>query len=234
LVGLRMSGGKSALIIVVSLAVWFAVVVFSHPHHQWSRLANVAIIIFSPLMIGLPITIALTYFGALVSRIVREPNVLLPVAFIAMPIDYIGAMTSIGFTNSVVKHHPNIVQHVSVVVPTVGGVSGLHLTSMIGPGDVLFMAFFFEVVQRLNMNVRGTFWAQYGLLTAAMLFVMFNPWHINVAALVPMGLAILIANFRYFRLQRSEVFATFYAAIIVLLLVVGFYWYSHTHFFGHH
>ena len=182
--------------------------------------------------LGLSITLGCTFLGILLSRIIREPNVLLPVALVAMPIDYLGAMTPIGFTNQIVTNHPNVVPAVSIPVPTVGGAThhgGLHPIGFIGPGDALFMAFFFAVVLRLNMNVRGTFWWMYGLLTLTMLVVL-SPFGFNIAALVPMGLAVLIANFRYFKLKREEVFATLYAGLLIIALVTGFYlYYSHTH-----
>lgn len=181
---------------------------------------------------GLAVTLGCTFLGILLSPIIREPNVLLPVALVAMPIDYLGAMTAIGFTHTIVTQHPNIVKGVSVPVPSVGGAAhhaGLAPIAFIGPGDVLFVAFFFAVVLRLNMNVRGTFWGIYGLLTATMIFVL-SPWGFNIAALVPMGLAVLIANFRYFKLKREEVFATLYAAILILALVTGFYFYAHSRF----
>ena len=158
----------------------------------------------------------------------REVNVLLPVALVAMPIDYIGAMTPIGFTQNAVTQHPAMVQAVSIPVPTMGG---LHPIGFIGPGDALFLAFFLAVVQRLDLNMRGTFWGMYILLTLTMLIVLTTG--ANIAALVPMGLAVLVANGPAFRLQRSEVFATLYAAALVLVLVVAFYGYSHTHFFHH-
>lgn len=232
LVGVQPSPLRSFLALVLSLLAWALVIFFLHPHRHWPMAVNIPLRLFRPLLIGFPISLACTFLGILLSPIIREPNVLLPVAFIAMPIDYIGAMTSIGFTQNVVNKHPEIVHQVSVAVPTAGGVSGLHPMSMIGPGDVLFMAFFFAIVQRLQMNMRGTFWWMYGLLTVTMLMVIIGNW--NIAALIPMGLAVLIANFTSFRLQRSEVFASLYAAIIVLALVIGFYVYSHAHFFGHH
>ena len=187
---------------------------------------------FIPFGESLAVALGCTFLGILLSPIIREPNVLLPVALVAMPIDYLGAMTSIGFTNRMVAQHPDFVKHVSVPVPGVGSAThygGLAPIGFIGPGDVLFVAFFFAVVLRLNMNVRGTFWAIYGLLTATMLFVL-SPWGFNIAALVPMGLAVLLANFRYFKLKREEVFATLYAAILILALVTGFYFYAHSRF----
>jgi|GEM_PF-578554 len=181
---------------------------------------------------GLAVTLGCTFLGILLSPIIREPNVLLPVALVAMPIDYLGAMTAIGFTKQMVEKHPSIVKGVSVPVPSIGGAAhhaGLAPIAFIGPGDVLFVAFFFAVVLRLNMNVRGTFWGIYGLLTATMVYVL-SPGSINVGALVPMGIAVLVANFAYFKLKREEVFATIYATILVLVLVTGFYFYAHSRF----
>ena len=182
--------------------------------------------------LGFAVTLGCTFLGILLSRIIREPNVLLPVAIVAMPIDFLGAMTPIGFTQHMVAKHPDFVKHVSVPVPGVGSAThygGLAPIGFIGPGDVLFVAFFFAVVLRLHMNVRGTFWWIYGLLTATMLFVL-SPWGFNIAALVPMGAAVLIANFRYFKLRREEVFATLYAGLLIIALVTGFYFYVHSRF----
>ena len=228
LVGLRPSIAVSLALSVLSVLAWLLVLLFVHLHRGWPLAANFSVQLLKPLLLGFGITLACTFLGIALSRIVREANVLLPVALVAMPIDYIGAMTPIGFTQNAVHQHPNMVRAVSIPVPTVGG---LHPIGFIGPGDALFLAFFFAVVQRLGLNMRGTFAWMYGLLTLTMLLVLTTG--INIAALIPMGLAMLIANWSAFRLQRSEVFATLYAIILVLVLAVAFYAYSHTHFFRH-
>jgi hypothetical protein len=223
LVGLRPRGGMSLGLTAASVALWFAVVVGIPLHH------GTALALLAAFLQNLFITLACTFFGMVLARIVREANILLPVALIAMPIDYIGAMTPIGFTKNAVTQHPNMVHAVSVHVPTVGA---LQPISYIGPGDALFMAFFFAVVLRLGMNDRATFWWMYGLLTVAMLLVLVLP-DFNIAALIPMGLAVVVANGRFFRLKRAEAFAVLYAGGFVLALVVGFYLFSHAHFFRH-
>ena len=211
------------VLFVVGLGVTLA---FVHPHRGWPLVVNAPLFVLQPLVMGVCITLGCAFFGILLSRIIREPNVLLPVALVAMPIDYLGAMTPIGFTQNAVANNPKLVQAVSVPVPHVGSLSP---SGFIGPGDALFMAFFFAVALRLSLNVRGTFWWTYGLLTATMLIVLLT--NINIAALIPMGLAVIIANFRYFKLRREEVFATLYAAAFILVLVTGFYYYSHSHFY---
>lgn len=228
LVDLRPRPSVCGLAMAGALALWLLALFLVRPHHGWTHGLNLSLFLLRPLLMGLGITLACTFFGVLLSRIVREPNVLLPVALVAMPVDYLGAMTPQGFTQNMVKQNPGVVQAVSVPVPVV---HGLHLFPLIGPGDALFMAFFFAIVLRLDMNRRGTFWWMYGLLTLTMLLVLFYP--INVAALIPMGLAVLIANGRFFRLKREEVFATLYAVLLVVALAAAFYAYSHAHFFRH-
>lgn len=209
----------AALLIVLFAALGFAAYRFVPPY------------LHRTLLMGLSITLGCANLGILLAPIIREPNVLLPVALVSMPIDYLGAMTSIGFTQNVVAHNPKLVQNLSVPVPSIGGGlhGGIHPIGFIGPGDALFMAFFFAVVLRLKMNTKGTFWLMFGLLTATMLIVLVQDY--NIAALIPMGLAILIANYPYFKLKREEVFATVYAGAMILVLVTGFYFYSHSHLY---
>ena len=231
LVNLRPRPLVCVLLTLLFTALFLASLFVIYPHKSWTAVVNAPLFILTPLLRGLTITLSCAFFGILLSRIIREPNVLLPVALIAMPIDYLGAMTSIGFTQNVVTQNPRLVKALSVPVPAVGSSpqhhGALHAVGFIGPGDALFMAFFFAVVLRLSMNVRGTFWWMYGLLTLTMLIVL-SPLGFNIAALVPMGLAVLLANFRYFNLKREEVFATLYAAILILALVTGFYFYAHS------
>jgi len=208
-----------------ALAYWYLLPTHRHP----------VPLFVAEFALGLSITLGCTFLGILLSPIIREANVLLPVALVAMPVDYLGAMTPIGFTQNALARNPGLVHIVTIPVPAVGGAAhhhgALHPIGFIGPGDALFMAFFFAVALRLKLNTRGTFWWMYGLLTATMLLVLFMG--VNVAALIPMGLAVLIANGRFFQLKREEVFATVYAAALILILVTGFYWYSHSHFFRH-
>lgn len=189
----------SAGLALVFAALLVAVFLFVRPHRSWPAVVNAPLFILTPLLQGLAITLGCACLGILLSPIIREPNVLLPVALVAMPIDYLGAMTSQGFTQNMVAQHPEVVRAVSVAVPGIGGAGrhgGIHPIGFIGPGDALFMAFFFAVALRLGLNVRGTFWWMYGLLTATMLAVLFTG--VNIAALIPMGMAVLIANFRFF------------------------------------
>ncbi len=214
----RQSALGAVLCILLFSTTFYQQYIFRHLHIHRSAVLWVSTRAFYDMVLSL----GLFFLGMLLSRIVRERNMLLPVAIIAMPIDYIGAMTSVGFTNTVEHHAARVVNAVSISVPSVGGISPI---AFIGPGDALFMAFFFCVVRRLQINVAGTFWWMFGLLTLAMLAVFVTG--IPIAALVPMGLAVVIPNIRYFTLKRDEVFAMIYAAVVVLAVVLGFYYVSH-------
>jgi hypothetical protein len=136
-----------------------------------------------------------------------------------------------------IMHAPKFVSSVSVSVPkitaqTAHGVS-IGPIAFIGPGDVLFMALFFAAVQKFRLAERATFWWMYGLLTISMILVIRLP-DFEVGALVPMGLAVIIANFRLIKLKRDEVFAVGYAGILVLILVGFFFWSSHRYLFHSH
>ena len=191
--------------------------------------SNIPLALLRPLLLGFSITTACTFLGIALSRIVREVNVLLPVALVAMPIDYLGAMTPIGFTqnadDAATRHwcgpSASRCRRWAACTPSASS----------APATRCFWPSSSPSCSAWSLNMRGTFWGMYVLLTLTMLIVLTTG--ANIAALVPMGLAVLIANGPAFRLQRSEVFATLYAALLVLVLAVAFYVYSHTHFFRH-
>ncbi len=234
MVQLRLTNGLCAATAFAGIAIWVAFTMLAFRRHGLHH--EILLFVFSALT-GLSLTIALTCLGTLLSLIVKERNLLLPVALIAMPIDFLGAMTSSGFTHDMVKHSPKFVSSVSVSVPgitthTSHGI-GIGPIAFIGPGDVLFMALFFSAVQRFEMAEKSTFWWMYALLTFSMILVLRVP-NFAVGALVPMGLAVIIANASQIKLQREELFAVAYAGVLVLILVGFFFWSSHRYIFHSH
>ncbi|MGO8671574.1 MAG: hypothetical protein ACLQVD_09455 [Capsulimonadaceae bacterium] len=167
--------------------------------------------------------------GAMVARIVREAKILLPLALVAGVIDIVGAMTPVGFTHNALKNHPGIVSKVSVHVPTM---HGLHLVSMIGPGDTLFIGFFFAIVLRQHLNATRTFAMMYAFLTITMLAVELGFLR-EAGALAPMGLAVILANLSHFKFSREETFAMIYAGAIAVAMAMAFFLYTSGHLFHH-
>jgi hypothetical protein len=184
--------------------------------------------IVSRLLGGLWQAVAFGLVGIALSQIVREAKLLLPLGLVLGLIDIVGAMMPVGFTANVIQSHPEVVKAVSVPVPTFGSLTPI---GYVGPGDALFLGFFFSVVHRFRMNKTATFWVTYALLTVAMVLVLV--FGFNVAALFPMGLAVILANLRYFRYSREETFAMVYASGITLLAAVGFFLYTNHHVFHH-
>jgi hypothetical protein len=226
-VQIRQSLKTTVLDIFMYLSLWGVVFFVINWVAPVRHMPNVVMVALTG-TVSLCMTLALALFGLAVSFIVREAKILLPLGFIAGIIDIVGAMTPIGFTANTIRQNHQLVTHVSVPVPTV---HGLPLAT-IGPGDVVFIAFFFAIVVRHHLNRRGTFWAMYGLLTLAMMAVRLGLVP-AVAALAPMGIAVIFCNMRYFEFDRSEKFAMVYVAIIAIAAATLFFLYTSAHVFHH-
>lgn len=150
------------------------------------------------------------FLGCTVSHIVREPNLLLPVAMVAALVDYWNV--NLGPLGHFIENKPSVVSAVAVHMPSpVPGIPAM----MVGMGDFVFLAMYFAILFRFGMNVRGTFWLGYVVLTASMLFVLKAG---VLPALIPMGIVVIVANARHFKLSREEKVAVLYAAVLVLVL----------------
>ena len=154
---------------------------------------------------------ALCTLGRLVSLVVREPNLLLPVAVFAPVFDIWTVFWGPAYI--LVRKAPKLVQAVSATVPAPGQIQPI---SMIGPGDIVFLAFFFAIIYRFRMNDRRTYWLALPLLTLAMFAVVGLGGILALPALVPMGAAVILANWRLFRLTRQEKWSMAAVALIVL------------------
>ena len=206
-VGLRMRPRLSALLALLSAAV-FVGILFSKLHAPMMAILGLASIQQLSLMLFA------AALGYTISFIVREPNILLPIAIFAAFVDYWSVTW--GPLSQILEKKPAIVAAVSVHMPTpVPGVPG----TMIGMGDFVFLALFFGVLYRFSMNVKGTFWLGYGLLTASMLVVMGLGG--ALPALIPMGLAVVAANAKLFKLKREELLAIVYVGALLLVVLIA-------------
>lgn len=162
-----------------------------------------------------------TSTGYLVSFLLRERNIVLPVAVFAGFTDF--WTVSVGPTAKMIKHAPHIVQAVSAPIPTPG--AG-HITpiSFIGPGDFIFLALLFGAICRLGMNLRRTYWFVFPLLSLGMLGVIVGGaiFRLNTGfpALVLIAIGVILANIGEFRLQKSEIKAIVVVVGIILALAL--------------
>ena len=158
---------------------------------------------------------ALCMFGCLASRMLREPNLLLPAALFA-PIFDIWTVF-FGPAHEMVKRAPKLVQAVSATVP---GPGSLKPISMVGPGDIVFLTIFFAAIYRFGMNDRKTYWLALPLLAATMIAVLTVVT--ALPALVPMSIAVIAANWRLFKLTPQEKWFLAIATAVVIALVSAY------------
>jgi hypothetical protein len=224
-VRIKMRLRHEIVLAVVFGAAW-AVCAYSLQHYKIRSLYTNATI---TVITNIALTVCLAAFGCLLSRIVREAKILFPISIVAGLIDIVGAMTPVGFTAHVVQHSMKTVASVSVKVPVY---HNIQLINTIGPGDLLFIAFFFAVVTHHGMNVKGTFWMVYAALLLS-LFAIMSPYVSQIGALAPMGVAVAVSNYKYFKFTREETFAMIYAGTIALVCALSFFLYTHYHVFNH-
>ena len=202
---LRLSFAAAGSLFVVFLAAFSTLIV--------ARLSYGAHGIPS-LSIDISRILAATFLGYFVSFALREKNIVLPVAGFAAYLDI--WTVAWGPTRQMMEAAPRIVEQVSAAMPVPGG-HGQAL-SFIGPADFVFLAVFFGVLYRLEMEPRRTYWFLVPLLTVSMLGVVAVPaFERGLPGLVPMSVAIIAANYRCFRLQRQEKISVFLVAVVLLL-----------------
>lgn len=156
-------------------------------------------------------------FGSLLSFIVKEKKLLVPVMLCCALIDF--WTCTVGFTHQVMSKVPEAVSAVSTGVPMLGGM-GINLAT-IGPGDFIFVSLVFAAVLRFDLNIKKTFWLIFGFMYIAMLLIVFGllPF---VPALICVCLGTLLANIGLFDFEKQEkismtvVFALLFAVLVLL------------------
>jgi hypothetical protein len=173
------------------------------------------------------LVIAAVFAGRLVSRMLREPSILVPVAVVAAAVDFWGVYW--GFVAHVSKVAPKVAQSFSAPVPQIANMPvQVPMVGAVGIGDFLFLALFVAALYRLGLSLKRTFWALVIALTAGptLAFVISRfVFHYELKALPGLpfiGLAVLAANWRQVRPSREERVALLYAAATVAA-VIGVY-----------
>lgn len=178
----------------------------------------------------LPVAAAL--IGAAIGRIIKHPNTLLAGAGFAIFFDFV--VVTMGTVAQLMKTNSNIINIVSLGGGNTSAVRIAELPSWmrqkavdpitgvtIGPADVLFLALFQAAVYHQRLSPRATFWWMFALLMLALALV--EVTGLPVPALIPMGVAVLIANAKHAAFTKTErrdlviggIFAVFCAAVIV-------------------
>lgn len=166
--------------------------------------------------------------GVALSRLVRYPNMLGPLAGVAALIDIWGVLLG-GIVSKLLTSPTTapLAAKAMAPLPTVGGGhagaggGGLSIAS-VGTGDFLFLGLFFGVLWAHSMNARAAERWTTPLVTLALLAIALGliPF---LPGLLFIGLGAAIPNLKYLRYTREENFALLYAAILVALLTAGLY-----------
>jgi len=171
--------------------------------------------------------LACVLFGRLVSRLVREPNLLLPVLITAAVADVF--TVTVGPTHMALEKADKVVRSLSVAVPQAGsaagkeGVAGLTVAASIGLGDFIFAALFLTAAWRHGLEVRTATLAAAFLAVLGMSLVLLVP-QIPALPLLPfIVVGVLVPNAGRFRLSSQEKLALAVGGVFLVLLLGGFY-----------
>jgi hypothetical protein len=164
--------------------------------------------------------------GVLVALLIKEKNLILPVALFLAGFDAFLVLTPYAPTAAIVEQNPAVFQSVASSVPKAREAkpaekpkeAKLEALAFIGPADFLFAAVFFALLYRFKMRVRETaLWLAPVLVMY--LFIVLSPFGLcMLPALVPIGGTVLLVNRKEFTLTKDEVQATWGVAVIALCL----------------
>lgn len=203
-----------ALALVVCLGLWYAV-----------GLLPEKLPTLKPLLMALAsvsFLVACSFAGRLLALIVRERNLLLPVALVAGLADIFTVFA--GPTGEALKHAPKLVEKLSVAIPKLGsatgaaGGAGLTHVASAGLGDFIFVTFFLVSCARFGLRGGRSMWWIFGLAGLAMMSVLLLPFVPALPLLPFIAAGFLLANLGVFRLSREERLSTI--AVVALLIVL--------------
>lgn len=173
------------------------------------------------------LVLAGVFLGRIVSRMLREPSILLPVAVVAAVVDFWGVYW--GFVAHVSETAPKVTQNLSAQVPQMADVPlVVPMVGAMGVGDFLFLALFLAALHRLGLGLRPTLWALLiTLVVGPTLALLIPQWLFKyeleaLPGLPFISLAVLAANWRGVRPSREERQALLYAGVTVAAVIAAY------------
>ena len=158
--------------------------------------------------------------GALISSILRDKNILIPVAIFLVGFDIFLVLTPLGFTQRIIQQNPNLLSSVAMQIPKSTSVTDevskatAATAGLVGPADLVFLGAFFLAMFKFNMRPKETLKVMIPVLIVYMIVVLLSGW--ALPALVPIGLVTLFVNRKEFNLNKDEKASTIVLAVIVL------------------
>jgi hypothetical protein len=170
--------------------------------------------------------IACAFLGRLLSRLIRDVNMLVPIAVVLLIVDIFTVFA--GPTGVALDKAPDLVAKLSIGLPAIGsaagpeGARGFAFIATAGLGDFIFLAFFFAATWRYRLRFERTFWYICILVALAMLaslMVMVLP---GIPLLPFVAIGFLLANRGQFSFSAQEKLYFLIAIIFIgVLIAIG-------------
>jgi len=159
-------------------------------------------------------------FGKIVSRLIKERNLLLPVAAVAALVDIWGVNCG-GPVSQAVAKAPSLFSKMTAQIPSfsTGAAGAPKPVALIGVGDFAFLALFFASLQRFDLNVGAAAWLAGAMLCVGMLLVVLAPANIALPGLPFMVAGVLLPNAGKFHYTHAEKVALLYGGVAIAFLL---------------
>jgi len=173
--------------------------------------------------------------GTLLSLVVRDKNLMIPIAVFLVGFDMFLVFNPDSPTRRMLENAPAVTQNVLATVPAAKSTetpkSGVYDLARVGPADLLFAATFFTLMFRFEMRAKKTLaWLIPVLVVYLLVVILFSGISIGpislamLPAMVPIGLTVLLVNWREFKLQGQEIVGVvLVTALSVALAAFGLY-----------
>jgi hypothetical protein len=220
---------RAAILLVGGILVQFGFYMLLHPVN------SVPAAVLMRIIAGISQAGLLTWclgLGALLATLLKDKNMLLPVALFLAAFDVFVILTPGGPTAQIMRSHPGFFKSVAVAIPAVG--TGMvepsaAVAARIGPADIFLIGMFFVTLFRFGMKPKATMRALIPTLIGYMAIVMlFGDRHLGpirldaLPALLPIGIVIIIVNRKEFKMSKQEWASTgLVAAMGVGLIAFG-------------
>ncbi len=160
------------------------------------------------------------FLGKLVSRIVREGKLFLPVALVASLADIITVFW--GPVREVTEAAPEVAQAFSASAPVAPPPEvAAPILAAVGIGDFLFIALFLAAALHHSMAAVKTMWAVFAVMLLAPFAFFIWPADYGLPGLPFVAAAVLWANWRHLKFTREERRALAFAGALVLAAALG-------------
>lgn len=162
--------------------------------------------------------------GVLVAILIREKNMLLPIAIFLAGMDALLILAPMTPQAQIIAQNPEIVGNIGLRIPSVKSTTpenpnvpvGVNDLGYVGPADLFISAMFFAALFRYKMRAKETAtWL--GPVLLGYLFIVLAT-SMPLPALVPIGITVLIINWREFQMKKEEKQATWLVAFIALAM----------------